>query len=493
MRNNTIKNDIQVLSECLKYTEELFGLDFLENPDFNSIGKNKVVSQQITSNTPRIVNIYNKAKKDLIKNIDSKEGNQIHLANTTPEFVQLISTLKYGLIEEIFLKELILLLKSSEYNDYNSARQEVSIYQKYKRSGYNISKLSEDTTLKPDFIINSDSYEIYIECKSIIPEVIKLTPRLSSFRENILSKLKKKKISGLINVILDTNRPDEYEPEIEELIDKSLIAGQNSILHGENSKLQFSNIEVSLLNNKLNIVIPTGVSNVGGLELEFVDNNIFAYGINFLPFLPNDYKKALSRQMSKANKQISSNGEGILHIQFPELSSSSFIDLIADHGHRIQDFLKSRSLSAVILEIPSLTNSIDSQSHIYPNIEVVYFKPSQLLLHFTKANPFWLDRYQLIESDSTSRFVVIDFSLNSSSNSFILYLCDSDLTINIKIYIIENRILLESIIDNKCSVMLGNIPHELLQENNKLGFNIRQNDYIYINGKKVLISKTINK
>jgi hypothetical protein len=401
--------------------------------------------------------------------------------------VQVISTLKYGIIEEIFFKELILLLKSREYNDYNSARHELSVYQKYKRSGYEITKQPEDDSPKPDFIINLESNSLYIECKSIIPEVIKLTPRLSSFRERILAKLKRNNCNGLINIILDSNKPDDYETEVEELINSALKEGQNIILHGKNSMLQFSIIKVSMSNDKLEIIIPTGANNVGGIEMEFIDNNVFAYGINFLPFLPNDYKKALSNQLSKASKQIESNGEGIVHIQFPELRASDFIDLIANHGHRIQHFLNTHPILAIVLEIPNIVISVDGVSHVFPNIEIVYFKSTQSFLNFANDKPYWLEKYQKIDSEPKSECVVLEFEINKSSKSFILYLCDSELKMNIKVYIIDNKILLESIINDQFNVSLGIIPSRLIQENNKLAFNIGQNDNVFINGKKIML------
>jgi len=88
------------LGDCLIFAEDTFGLVFLENPDFETIGKDKITSEKISSNTPRIVKVYKKAKKDISKNAISKELDQLNLAETTPEFVQLISNLKYGDIDK---------------------------------------------------------------------------------------------------------------------------------------------------------------------------------------------------------------------------------------------------------------------------------------------------------------------------------------------------------------------------------------------------------
>ena len=83
-----MNNDLEILLECLKFTEDSFGLKYLENPEYETIGKKKNLTDIIEAKTPKIISLFRKAKKDFNNN------SRISLASI--EFVQLISTLKHG-------------------------------------------------------------------------------------------------------------------------------------------------------------------------------------------------------------------------------------------------------------------------------------------------------------------------------------------------------------------------------------------------------------
>ena len=175
-----MKKDLDILSECLKFIENKFGLEYLENSEYEVIGKNGKQSERIKAKTPKIISLYKSGKKDLINNSNVTDNN-IKISEKTIEFVQLISSLNYGEIEQDFFDDIYLKLKSSEPKDYFGIKCELSVYQRYKMSGLPIKKIPEITTSTPDFEIKTENEVIYIECKSILSESIKLTPRLSSF------------------------------------------------------------------------------------------------------------------------------------------------------------------------------------------------------------------------------------------------------------------------------------------------------------------------
>lgn len=471
-----MNNDLEILLECLKFTEDSFGLKYLENPEYETIGKKKNLTDIIEAKTPKIISLFRKAKKDFNNN------SRISLASI--EFVQLISTLKHGDIEQYFFDEILSKLKSSEPKDYYGIKCELSVYQHYKTSGIEIKKIPEETTTTPDFKIITDDKLIYIECKSILSESIKHTPRLDSFLQKLLNKINN---NIVINIVLDSKDANKYEPEVEKLFDLAIHNKEEKIYTGKYAKLQL--IKPST-NNNSDFVIPNfnPSYSIGTLKAEIINGKLVGSGgVNFLPFFPNDYKAPLAKHLRKGNSQIEKLGKGILHIQFPPMEVKELIQFIYEHGHRIQYYIIKHSLLSVVINIPYLMEKNGKANQIIPNINIPYFKPSIELQKIASLKPFWLNNYKVIELIEKENVIKCEFSIDTTLNSCILHIRSSNFGVNIKILIINNHLLHECIIEEFCSVKLGTIPKDIIKENNKLAIRIGEVETIYINGKKILL------
>jgi hypothetical protein len=478
-----MKKDLDILSECLKFIENKFGLEYLENSEYEVIGKNGKQSERIKAKTPKIISLYKSGKKDLINNSNVTDNN-IKISEKTIEFVQLISSLNYGEIEQDFFDDIYLKLKSSEPKDYFGIKCELSVYQRYKMSGLPIKKIPEITTSTPDFEIKTENEVIYIECKSILSESIKLTPRLSSFLKNLLGKIND---NIIINIVLDSKDAKKYEPEIREIFELAIETKEEKLYKGRYSQLQLINPKISTEHNT-DFIIPNfdPSTNIGSFKGYVKDGKMVSNGgINFLPFFPNEYKQPLSKHLKKANSQIEKLGKGILHIQFPSMKVNELHNLISQHGHRIQDYINKHSLLAVVINVPYLIQKNNIKNELVPDINISYFKASSELRTLLEKKPYWLKNYKLIESIEKGNVIYFEFETYTPLNSFVLNLRNSKLSLNIKIFIIGNRILYESIIEESCKVRIIKIPLNLIKKKNKLTLTVGDVESIYINGQKL--------
>lgn len=475
-----MKKDFKILSECLKFLEDKLGVEYLSNPEFETIGKKGNLSDKIKARTPKIISLYRSAKKDL--------ANNSSVSETTIEFVQLISTIKHSKLEQYFLDDVLSKLKSSAAKDYFGIKCEISVYQHYNASGFSITKIPEGNTTTPDFEINTKKDSIYIECKSILSESVKHTPRLDSFLDKLLSKINN---NFVINIVLDSENANKYEPEIEKIFHLALKKQEEKIYSGKYSRVQLIKPKSSI-NSGSDFVIPNfnPSNSIGSLKAEIINGEMICTGgVNFLPFFPNDYKTPIARHLKKANSQIEKLGKGILHIQLPSMKVSELIKFIFEHGHRIQDYINNHSLLAVVLNIPYLIGEKGNSNEVIPDFNIPYFKYSSELLSFTEGKPFWLNSYKVIELIETDQILECEFSISSSLNSFVLFLRNTNLDVNIKLFIVNNQILHESIIEGLCNVKFSTIPKDLMKKNNKLKMKIGEVKTIYINERKLYLDK----
>ncbi len=471
-----MKKSLEILSECLKFVEDKFGIEYLANSEYETIGKKGNVSDKIKAKTPKIITLYRSTKKNFTNNSGISEASM--------EFVQLISTLKHGNIEQDYFNKIVSELKRPLPKDYYGIKCELNVYQHYKTSGIEIIKIPEETITKPDFKIKIDNKLIYVECKSIISESVKLTPRLGA----LIQKLMKMVTDNLaVNIVLRSKKPDIYEPEVEELVFKAVKSNQEKHYEGDYCSVQL--IKPISKNGNDEFVIPNfnPSQNIGDFRVKDVGGKMIGRCVNFFPFFPNDYKSELARHLRKGNSQIEELGKGILHIQFPPMELTELLKFISEHGHRIQHYVLNHSLLAVVINIPYLMEKNGKSNQVITNLNVPYFKYSTEIQKLSSLNPFWLNNYKVIDVIENNKVLKCDFSISSLLNSFALHIRNSTFNVNIKIFIINNQLLHECIIEKLCSVKLGVIPEGIIKENNQLALKIGEVDTIYINGEKIIL------
>lgn len=469
-----MNNDLSILSDCLEFAKNTFGSIYLENSDYDTIGKKENLVNKIKARTPKIISLYRSAKKEFI--------NNSNISEPSVEFVQLISTLKQGNIEQEFFIKIVSELKRPLPKDYYGIKCELNVYQQYKTSGIEIIKIPEETTRTPDFKIEIDNKLIYVECKSIISESVKLTPRLSA----LIQKLMKMVTDNLaVNIVLKSKKPNIYQPEVEKLVYKAVKNNQEKLFEGDYCSVQL--IKPISKNGNDEFVIPNfnPSQNIGDFSIKVVDGKMIGRCVNFFPFFPNDYKNELANHLKKGNSQIGKLGKGILHVQLPSMKVNELQMLISQHGHRIQDYLNKHSLLAVVLNIPYLIQKNNVKNELVNNINISYFKPSSDLQKLVDKKPYWLKNYKVIELIDKGNVIYFEFETYSPLNSFVLNIRNSKLDLNIKIFIIGDQILYESIIEESCEVRIIKIPVNLIKENNKLALIIGDIETIYINGQKL--------
>jgi hypothetical protein len=469
-----MNNDLSILSDCLEFAKNTFGSTYLENSDYDTIGKKENLVNKIKARTPKIISVYKSAKKEFI--------NNSNISESSVELVQLISILKQGNIEQDFFNKIVSELKSPLPKDYYGIKCELNVYQQYKASGIEIIKIPEDTTRTPDFKIEIDDKFIYVECKSIISESVKLTPRLSALIQKLMNLVTN---NLAVNIVLKSKKPNIYEPEVEKLVCKAIKNNQEKLFEGDYCSVQL--IKPITKNGNDEFVIPNfnPSQNIGDFSVKIVDGKMIGRCVNFFPFFPNDYKNELANHLKKGNSQIRKLGEGILHVQLPSMKVNELQMLISQHGHRIQDYLNKNSLLAVVLNIPYLIQKNNVKNELVNNINISYFKPSSDLQKLVDKKPYWLKNYKVIELIEKGNVLYFEFEIYSPLNSFVLNIRNSKLDLNIKIFIIGNQILYESIIEESCKVRIIKIPENLIKENNKLALTVVDIESIYINGQKL--------
>lgn len=469
-----MKEDLNILKECLKYTEDKFSLEFLENQKFETIGKSKKSSDRINSNTPKIIALYRAAKKDFL--------NNSLISNLSIEFVQVISTLKFGNIELDFFNYIVSELKRPLPKDYYGIVCELNVCQHYKKSGIEIIKISEGTNSMPDFKIEIDNNLVFVECKSIIPESVKLTPRLSTLIDKLMKTLTD---DMAVNIILKSKKPDIYEPELVKLVIEAVKNNQEKLYEGDYCNVQL--IKPISKSGNDEFVIPNfnPSKNIGDFKVKVIDGKMIGRCVNFFPFYPNDYKSELAKHLRKANKQIGELGKGILHIQFPPMKVNELQLFVSEIGHRIQDYLNKHLLLAVVINIPHLIEMNNIKNEVVPNINLSYFKSSSLLQELVVKKPYWIDCYKVIEQIDEGNIIACEFETYAPLNSFLFIVRNTALDINIKFFIIENQILYESIVKDSCKVKIIKIPENIIIKNNKLALKIGDIESIFINGQKL--------
>jgi hypothetical protein len=469
-----MNNDLSILSDCLEFAKNTFGSIYLENSDYDTIGKKENLANKIKAKTPKIISLYKSAKKEFI--------NNSNISESTIEFVQLISMIKQGNIEQDFFNEIVSELKSPLPKDYYGIKCELSVYQQHKASGIKIIKIPKNTTETPDFKIEIDDKFIYVECKSIISESVKLTPRLSALIQKLMNLVKN---NLAVNIVLKSKKPNIYEPEVEKLVRNAVKINQEKLYDGDYCSVQL--IKPITKNGNDELVIPNfnPSQNIGDFIVKIIDGKMIGRCVNFFPFFPNDYKNELANHLKKGNSQIRKLGKGILHIQLPSMNVNELQMLISQHGHRIQDFINKNSLLAVVLNIPYLIQKNNVKNELVNNINLSYFKPNSVLQKLVDKKPYWLKNYKLIETIEKGNVIYFEFETYTPLNSFVLNIRNSKLGLNIKVFIIGNQILYESITEESCKVRIIKIPLNLIKESNKLALTVGDVESIYINGQKL--------
>ena len=473
-----MNNDYEILLKCILVAENLFGVDFLNKLDFDTIGKNLMGVQKAKKITPPIVKLYRQACTDLNKN--KSNTKEMHLAWSTIQFVQLISAFDSCDLEKFFLNKLITLLIAPEYDKFNSARHELFVYCKYTKSNYSIFSIPEGETKTPDFKINLP-FTGFVECKSILPEEKKDSSNITDILEEIKRKLEKLQVSGLMQITLKSSNLVEVNNEVSEFIECSLGKNTTQSIEGTYCNIHFT--KVPIIDSIQNFVVdfPKKEHDIGIAEFRKSDSGFKIIGINISPLRLNNYLVPLENQIKKAKKQFSDKNLGILHVQFPEISNLELINIIKLHSRIIYKHLLNNKVAALVLEFPFIKQTNNGNSKVYPNISIPYINSEIDCIPILEANPYWMNGLQIIDTDEEAKCVFIEFEINVESNSAIAFFTTKNNSIQAKIILIHNELFIETRSLNSLSFTEFKIEDSIINQTNKLAYNFGT-EKVAING-----------
>lgn len=474
-----MNNDIEILSNCISVAENFFGINFLNKSDYNTIGKKFMEVQRAEKRIPPIVKLYRQTLIDLKRNSTNKK--EINLASSTIQFVQLISVIDSCDLEEPFFNKLITLFKVPEYDKFNSARHELLVYCKYKKSKYTIFSIPEGETKTPDFKITLP-FASLIECKSILPDEKKDSSNITEILEVIKRKLEKLHASGLMQITLKSSNLVEVNNEVSEFIVSSIGKNITQSIEGVFCDIHFT--QVSIINSIQDFVIayPIKKQDIGIAEFRKSGPGFKIIGINISPLRLNNYLVPLENHIKKAKKQFTDNNLGILHVQFPEISNLVLTDIIKTHSRIIYKHLLNKKISALVLEFPCISQTNNGKSNVYPNISLPYLNSEIDCSSILEANPYWVNSLQIIDSREEIKCVFIEFDINTESKTAVAFFATKNNSIQAKIILILNNLFIETRDLNSLSFTEFRIDQSIIKQTNKLAYNFGT-EKAAINGK----------
>jgi hypothetical protein len=474
-----LNKDFEILTKCISLAENLFGIDFLNKSNFDTIGKKHMEVQKAEKITPRLVKLYRQACIDLNKNSSIKKESR--LTWYTIQFVQIISAIDSCDLEEHFINKLIALFKIPEYEKFNSARHELLVYCNYKKSEHSIFSLPEGETKTPDFKITSP-FTGFVECKSILPENEKDSSKIEVFQEDIKRKLDKVHLYGFMQITLKSSNLVEVNNEVSEFIKLFLGKNHSQMVEGIYCNIHFTHMPKIKSVQDFVFNFPKKEDDIGSVEFKKIESGFNITGINITPLRPNNYLTPLENQIKKAKKQFSFNNSGILHIQFPEISSLVLINIIKLHSSTIYKHLLNNKIAALVLEFPYIKQTNNGISNVYPNISLPYLNSEIDCLPILEANPYWVNNLEIIESNEEIKCVFIEFDIDVKSKTALAFFTAKNLSIQAKIILIHNQLFIETRTLNSLTIAEFFLDESIINNTYKLAYNIGT-EKVAINGK----------
>ncbi len=359
---------------------ELFlGKSFIDAAN-NYIANNNV---GIKNCTDKKVHPFYKYWNSYINDIkNTKEHNKLHISRETIFILELLSNIK-----DIKNKKNISRIINSllQHNTYYSAVFETQILAYYS-SRYNIEIIEENQIegeKSPDFLLQTNNKNIYIECKAL--EDFEINNNIEY--QKIIQKLndycqKKQKSNSVIiktgenfsksntNNILSKiycliNKNSNIVTKIDELGIEVIIQKIS-----EWDKPIYGAIKINHPNNA-NFTIQTQMKILNNGTIE--QRNLILVGIEAKPIL--NFEKRINNEITKARKQLKSDKCNLLHLQLPISDDINFEKYIDENYNNIKEYIENyaRRINAVIISNPMYSYKKNSpeiqtiQSVIIPN------------------------------------------------------------------------------------------------------------------------------
>jgi hypothetical protein len=474
-----MNTDFEILSMCISLAEKLFGIDFPNKTDFDTIGKKTMGVKKAEKITPRLVKLYRQACIDRNKNRSIKKESRLTLY--TVQFVQIISAIDSCDLEEHFLNKLIALFKIPEYEKFNSARHELLVYCNYKKSEHSIFSLPEGVTKTPDFKITSP-FTRFVECKSVLPKNEKNSLKIEVFQESIKRNLDKLNVYGFMRITLKSSNLVEANNEFSEFIKLFLGKNDSQMVEGVYCNIHFTHIPKIKSVQDFVFNFPKKEDDIGSVEFKKVESGFNIIGVNITPFLSDNYLTPIKNQIKKAKKQFSVNNFGILHIQFPEISFLVLINIIKLHSRTIYKHLLNNKIAVLVLEFPYIEQTNNGISNVYPNISLPYLNSKIGCLPILEANPYWVNNLEIIESNEEIKCVFIEFDIDVKGKTALAFFTTKNLSIQAKIILIHTLLFIETRTLNSLTIVEFILDASIINNTNKLAYNIGAKK-IAINGK----------
>lgn len=474
-----MNNNLILLSEYIALAEEHFGIEFLRDKEFDTVGKSQMQVKRVQKKTPELVNQYRQACTDLKNNANNTQN--LKFAWSTIQFAQVLSFIKFCEKNKSFLIKIIELLKKPQYDKYNSARHELFVFGKYKQCQFSIFPIDVGAQKSPDFKI-TEPISALIECKSIMPEEKKDTVKIKEIVDRTKRRLEIIDTNGLMQIVLKSRDLDQVMNEINKFIEINIEKPGDQETESNICKIRFTKFPIIRHPQNFAIGHPIEKHDIGISEIRISEEGFKFIGINISPLRTHNYLSPLENQIKSAKKQFKLGELGILHVQFPEIPSKTLIDIIKNHSKLIYKHLSSNKISALILEFP-YTRSVDKKmkAKVYPSISIPYLNPELDGKRLLETRPYWIDGLEFLDTSDEIKCIFIEFELNSESESSLTFFVSSDGRFQGKIILIKDTLLIETKDLYSLCFAEFRLDENIINQKNKLAYNV-WSDTVSLNG-----------
>lgn len=471
-----MENDLNLLLESINKAEEVFGKSFLNVQIYETNGKHEAEMERISKITPLIVKKFRQAKSDIEK---SKSTNQLRLSRETIEFYQLIQALPVDKTES-FLSRIIDKLKTKDLSLFTSACHELMTHKRYKANEIAIEHIEEGAGKTPDFIAKGKT-EFFIECKALLSNEQLETPQIESLCKRIQKALAKKRISGVIEILISSKSVGRLTELILDELENLLLNPKPYFKVYDGFEFKFTPIKIAGRPNT-EISISKMDFEIGRFEFDLQGQAILGiYGVRILPIRTQDYTSSIKNQIKKSKSQFNIKDINVLHIQFPFIKMDSLIDLIEIQTELIFNTIDGSSINALLVEFPYVIDYNEKKSEIHPSVFLPFFNPGIASLELLKENLFWLNNISIVEGKEEMTSVFLEFEVHESNKPFFYGIITNDLRYQLRFHLIKNTLLVQFQESGLIHTSRFELPNTAILVRNKMAFNVGA-EKIAING-----------
>lgn len=351
VNQNNLENFISDFELCLGKSFIDAANDYIAN---NNAGIKNCTNQKVHP-FYKYWNIYHND----IKN--TKEKQKLYISRGTIFILELLSN-----IQDIKNKKNSLRIINSllQHNTFYSAVFETQILAYYS-SMYNIEIIEENKTegeKNPDFLIQTNNKNIYIECKALEDFEIDNNIEYQKIIQNLNDYCQKKQKSNLI--IIKTGRNFSKSNTNSILSKIYRLINKNSNIETKIDELDIEVVIHKILEwdkpiyGGIRINHPGKASFILQSQMKILDNgipeqkNLILVGIESKPIL--NFEKRINNEIKRARKQLKSRQYNILHLQLPISDDINFEKYIDSNYNNIKEYIENyaRRINAVIISNP---------------------------------------------------------------------------------------------------------------------------------------------